>query len=665
MKLDDHQLVVANHRFGSMLVLAGPGSGKTQVITARTANIIESGASPENLLSVTFSKKAANEMRERLATLAGEEAAERASIHTFHALGDKIMKMSPEACQRQQGYSILDETDQRGLFARVLKDRMKMEKPGKYDYRKWLSAYSRMGQDGISSHDSIHAQSFSDAMYRHAGIEREDQMRWLWHAFKEFESAKSSQNVVDFNDLLILPRMAMKNSMSFSKEIARLYPLITIDESQDTSRVQYDMVCDIAAHHGNLVLVGDDDQGIYGWRGANSKNLRAFIDEFTPKTHRLERNYRSTSSLVAAASSHIANNQFRLDKKPYSTRDGVGRPGLYSARSDRDLTRNLVAMLKAKHGEGVSWEDQAILYRKNRVGEALEPALLEADIPYEVQGGVKLTERKEVKLALAMTRLINNPMDQMAFNHIAKGIKGFGERGIDKHISECVESHSGNLLAEAAGIKRKEHIRASIADLAELCEDLREQGPTYLIVSLIDRWGLANYFPDDKPEQVEVREQRLRMFESWIEDAVEQAGAEENPWLIMQRSLLEDPETDMSQGGAVTLSTVHRAKGLEWQVVHVAGYSDGLMPMRGKEGDIADPEEERNISYVAMTRAASELYFHHADRFFLGYETLELEPSPYLDEFEWERITPPGQEVAHEVPGLGASDDLGLPGWMS
>lgn len=664
MQLDSAQQVVANHQYGPLLVLAGPGSGKTASITARSARLVNGGVDPARLLSVTFSKKATNEMRERLSAQTSLAAAEQASIHTFHALGDKIMKTSPEACGRQYGYTILDEPDQRGIFVRVLKERMKMEKPGKYDYRKWLSAYSRMGQDGVSALDTRHAQSFSDAMYSYAGIERQDQMRWLWFAFQQFEAAKKEQNVVDFNDLLLLPLMGMKKDEGLARQLAQHYQLITVDEAQDTCRVQYDLICELASFHGNLIMVGDDDQSLYGWRGANSRNLKQFIEEFSPKIHKLERNYRSTTHLVKAAASHISHNQYRLEKTPFSTRNENDKPSLFSTSSDRQMAQNLVGMLKARHADGVAWEDQAILYRKNRVGEALEPALIDAGIPYEVQGGVKLTERKEVKLALSLARLVNNPKDQMAFNLLARGIPGLGERGVENHISECRERHQGELLHETISIRRKEQVRASIVDLIEICDDLKEIGPNHLIGCMVDRWGLSAYFPDDKPEQIEVREQRLRMFDQWIEAALEQAGPDENPWLVMQRSLLEDPETDLSEGGKVVLSTVHRAKGLEWPIVHVAGYSDGLMPMRNKEGGVDDPEEERNISYVAMTRAANELYLHHADRFFLGYEALDLEPSPYLDEFEWISMDRAPQPVP-ESAELGICEDLGLPGWAT
>lgn len=669
MILDSAQQVVVSHGAESLLVLAGPGSGKTASITGRTARLIqEEGVNPEQLLSVTFSKKAANEMRERLASQCDPGAAELASIHTFHALGDRIMKLSPSDCSREHGYTIIDEGDQRALFSRVLKEQMGMDRPGKYDYRKWLSAYVRMGQDGVAALDSTYAQAFSDSMYRFAGIERLDQMRWLWTAFSRFEASKKEQNVVDFNDLLILPLQAFNKVSGFSEAVADFYPFITVDESQDTSRVQYDMVRSLAKGHGNLVMVGDDDQSLYGWRGANAGNLRQFIQDFSPQIHKLERNYRSSSHLVEAAASHIAHNQYRLRKKPFSARDENEKPWLSETSDNREMTANIVSLLKARHEGGVGWEDQAILYRKNRVGEALEPALMKAGIPYEVQGGPKLSDRKEVRLALAIARLVHNPKDHTAFAMIAKGIKGLGERGVEKHADECAESHGGNLLAMTDWMEKRQGPSEALKELRSVCADLAATGPRDLIDVVVERWGLEGYFPDDKPEQTDARGQRLRLFERWVQEAVAEAPKGEDPWLIMQRSLLEDPESDMAEGRKVTLSTVHRAKGLEWPIVHIAGYSDGLMPMRGKTGEVDDPEEERNISYVAMTRAADELYMHHTSQFYLGYETLELEPSPFLSEFDWERMgarqpAPCQQASEPETEEGGIANDLGLPGW--
>lgn len=615
--------------------MAGPGSGKTSVITHRAVRMIQKGVDPACLLLLTFSKKAANEMRERIIALTDEEVGGRAAIHTFHALGDKIIKQFPEACERSPGFTILDESDQKGLFTRVLKERMNVGKTGKLDIRGWLAAYNRLTQDGARALESKHAEAFSHIFHKSVGIERQDQMTWLWNAFRLYEEEKRQQNVVDFNDLILLPERGMARDVTIGQTLSDSYPIITIDESQDTNRSQYEIIHQIGRHHGNVMMVGDDDQSMYSWRGANESNTNLFRADFAAAVIRLEQNYRSTSAIINAASHHIQHNIHRVKKKPFSTRDDGGIPGLYRFISDREMSRQLAANLKKDFEDGVPWEEMAVLYRKNKIGEMLEPALMEAAIPYEIQGGIKLTDRKEVKLAVSLARLVNNPKDRMAFTVLAKDIKGLGERGLDAYVAECKSHHDGALVHLGSSI-RNQHVRDKLELLYTMCERLKRDGPTYLIDALIDDWDIAAAFPKDKPEMIEVRKQRLATFKAWINDAVRSASIDENPWQVIQRVLLEDPEADLSEGGKVVLSTAHRAKGLEWQKVHIAGYSDGLMPMRNKQGEIDNEEEERRISYVAMTRAADELTLYHADRVFLGYDVAEQDPSPYLSEFAYE-----------------------------
>lgn len=329
MKLDDTQQQVAHHLYGGLLVLAGPGSGKTASITGRAGRLINKGMDPANLLMVTFSKKAANEMRDRLATLTNEASAARAAVYTFHALGDRIIKAYPEQCMREHGFNIMDEQDAKGLFVRILREYFKVEKIGRLNYQSWLAAYSRLAQDGGRAFETTHAEAFGNVMNKYAGIERQDQMNWLWQAFNTFERVKQEQNMVDFNDLLLLPKAAMSKDPAIGTALSQQYPLITIDEAQDTSLVQYEMISGIACNHGNLMMVGDDDQSLYSWRGAHSKNLRQFIDDFDPRIAKLERNYRSTTAIVSAAANHIAFNRERLQKRPFSVRDESDNPTLF------------------------------------------------------------------------------------------------------------------------------------------------------------------------------------------------------------------------------------------------------------------------------------------------------------------------------------------------
>lgn len=635
MRLDKDQTVVANHIDGPMLVLAGAGSGKTSSLTGRAANLIQSGVNPESILMTTFSKKAAMEMRTRLGDLVGLDLAGLAQISTFHALGDKIIREWPEECGRKAGVSIIDESDQKGMFRRVLKEIANVESLQKLEYRKWLSAYDRMAQDGVRAVDSKHATRFAEIMHSHAGIERNDQLNWLWRVFGAFEKFKAEQNVVDFNDLLVLPLEAVERHPRLREALAMRYQYITVDEAQDTSLAQYRLVKSFAQEHNRFLMVGDDDQSIYGWRGASVNNLKRFISDFSPQIARLERNYRSARPIVSSAARHIANNPNRLEKHPYSERDEGEPPSFNHVKNDREMAHCIVADLKMARASGVPWNELAVLYRKNRIGELLEPLLVEHNVPYEVYGGKKLADRKEVKLALAMARLVNNPRDQMAFKTLADGIKGLGEKGMLTYFTE-VERYKDGVLSEGLPYIKHAAARDETEALFVLINVLRQQGPDRLVASLVHDWGIERYFPKDTERQLEIRQQRLGIFAEWISSFIEkQQGPKANaPWQAVMQAVIEEPEADISDNSKVILSTIHRSKGLEWDHVLIAGASDGLMPMRNSNGEIADEEEERCTSYVGITRARNNCSLYHCDMIDLGYDQLMLFPSPYVQEMQ-------------------------------
>lgn len=634
MQLDADQQVVANHRDGPMLVLAGAGSGKTASIVGRAANLIQAGVMPETILMTTFSKKAASEMRIRLGEIVGDDLGLKAQICTFHSLGDKIIREWPEACGRKESVSILDEPDQRGLFRRLLKEVVGVEKLQGLEYRKWLSAYDRLAQDGGRAVESIHANRFCEVMRTHAGIERNDQLNWLWRVFGAFEKFKAEQNVVDFNDLLVLPMQALARDPEIGKALAMRYQYVTVDEAQDTSIAQYNIVKSFAQHHNRMVVVGDDDQSLYGWRGASVANLKRFIKDFNPQIARLERNYRSTRPIVAAAARHIELNPGRLEKRPYSTREEGGPPVFHTTRNDKEMAHCIVSDIKKARAEGTPWNEMAVLYRKNRIGELLEPLLAEHNVPYEVYGGIKLADRKEVKLALSMARLINNPRDQMAFRALAEGIKGLGEKGMLTFFTEA-ERNNGGVLREAVNTIKHCGARDETQALFTMLNVLATQSPEQLIPSLIHDWGIDKHFPKDNERQLETRQQRLGLFAEWISGFMakeRERKSDEPPWRSVTRAVIEEPEADLTDNSKVILSTFHRSKGLEWANVYIAGASDGLMPMRNSAGEVADETEERCTSYVGLTRAKDQCALYHCEMINLGYDQLMMLPSPYLAE---------------------------------
>lgn len=657
MQLDPAQQVVAEHIDGPMLVLAGAGSGKTASITGRAANLIQSGVMPETILMTTFSKKAASEMRNRLGDLVGLELGSQAQICTFHSLGDKIIKEWPEECGRRDGVSILDESDQRGLFRRLLKEVVGVDSLQKLEYRKWLSAYDRLAQDGGRAVETHHANRFCQIMQSHAGIEKKDQLNWLWRVFGAFEKFKAEQNVVDFNDLLVLPLQALNKNPRLCEALAMRYQHVTVDEAQDTSVAQYQMVKSFAELHGRLIVVGDDDQSIYGWRGASVSNLKRFIKDFNPKIARLERNYRSSGPIVASAARHIAQNPGRLEKNPYSLREEGEPPTFHVTRTDREMAHCIVADIKMARANGVPWNEMAVLYRKNRIGELIEPLLVEHNVPYEVYGGKKLADRKEVKLALAMARLVVNSRDQMAFKALGDGIKGLGEKGMLTFFTEAERQKDG-VLSQATDFIKHAGAREETKALFALIGVLSTQSPEMLVMSLIHDWGLERYFPKDTERQLEQKQQRLGIFAEWITGFMakeRQLKRDISPWRAVMQAVIEEPEADFSDNSKVILSTIHRSKGLEWASVFVAGASDGLMPMRNSNGEIADEAEERCTSYVGITRAKDNCSLYHCTVLDLGYDQLVMHPSPYLAEME----AKPGRQLEDPLPVIVKLKDNG------
>lgn len=631
------QLAVVHHEDGPLLVLAGAGSGKTASIVTRAGRMIDGGVIPEHHLMLTFSKKAAEEMRNRLDGLVGNALSDRMPIRTFHAFGDQFIRAYPQECGRLPDHTVLDEKDQKNLFVRMLREMFNVDnqKIASLDLKGWLRTYSLLAQEGYSAGMRTAAQPFTDHFSRY-GIADQRQMNWLWKAFSVFEKLKAEQNVCDFNDLLTLPVRALETNADLSRDAGRRYPYITVDETQDTNQAQYRLIKAIAQHHNNIVFVGDDDQSLYSWRGAHPENLQDFVRDFQPKVLKLEENFRSSQPLVAAASQHIACNLNRMEKQPFSQNDN-GPPPLLAKHRNGDMMAEVIVeeIRDAVRNLGMSYSDIAILSRTNQILELLQPHLAKAGIPFEVYGGMKIMEKKEIRLMLSLARLVINPRDQSALQVVTEGLKGLGQKSFEKLCLMAEQEFSGNLL-EAGRMFPGKAVQAVMTQLADQVDHLREYGPSELRDALVLRSSLfSQTFQGESKETLDARLNRIDTLQEWISTGLDNATPDvlANPWQAVSRALLEEPDTGGSGGNQITLSTIHKAKGLEWRFVHLAGYSDGLMPYaRGEEKIIENPEEERRLSYVALTRAKEVCRLHHADDLFLGYQRVSYKPSPYLQE---------------------------------
>jgi DNA helicase-2/ATP-dependent DNA helicase PcrA len=653
--LDDIQNQAANHHQGSMLLVAGAGSGKTATIVERAARLIEAGVDPQRMLMLTFSRKACREMYARLSerlTVHNVPPSVLPVIETYHSFGYKLLKKHPQACGRADIPSLMDEADAKKLFREAVKQ---FEIAGPASNDKLLrTVYEHTRNEGYDSTDSRHAQGIQELLEKHGlkSFVHQDVIR----VFQHYEHAKREANVVDYSDLQVLPLVGLRQEPQWLSSLGRYFQDIVIDEAQDTNTSQYQLVSMIgrASPEPQVTMVGDDDQTIYGWRGARADNLLRFMRDFNPITVKLERNYRSPEAIVAPSTALIRNNKERVDKNPYSALQQNAQPVAYYGHPSGDLMADRIAQwLKRSIDQGMRPRDLAVLFRTNRMARVLEPALIARGVPYRIQQGFDLFSRQEVQMLMSCIRLASNPRDFMAFNKLSGMVKGFGDKRVQQIIQEYrCDPNCSNLFDKAAEVLgTKSAVSKSVADLG--CRVLQLQNSDPLTDGL-GSWALSPQGGDFGPwlkTLAKGSNNPAKNFESRLESLLQVDKAIKarmalvdmshmtpmERWGAVMEIGLATPDEEEGHSDAVTLSTVHKMKGLEFSFVHIAGFSDGMMPtlrdsnFEADEG-AQDVEEERRLAYVAMTRAKHKLVLHHANRVFMGYETIELTPSRFASE---------------------------------
>jgi superfamily I DNA/RNA helicase len=646
MRMTESQQDVINHGAGPAVVLACAGSGKTTTVTVRAARLITDGiCHPRHKLLVTFSRKAAGEMRERLEQMLPAADADRVTVTTFHALGYRLILQDPAAygLAGEDGKgkpTVLSEKESDRVFAEAMAEHG--FDPKDADNKIWLKAlmrdYSLAKQEGLWASPGAELRH---AVERHLGALNRDRRVGLDYAIcASYEARKLSALQLDYDDLVLRPGLRMREEPEAAEELARRFRYVTVDETQDTNRVQYWLIDALARQHGNVVMVGDDDQSIYGWRGARIENVRQFISQHKAAVHRLETNYRSTRSIVRAAASHIAHNENRLEKTAQSEGNEGDGIGLLCYREDRGMLRGIARLIKTARAKGVPLREIAVLYRLNRMGTLLKEHLTREGIPCRLVGGVDFWDRREIKAALAAARLIVNPLDRAAFLTVARGMPGLGDVGIDSVLYEMEQTGQGWMHIDWKKLTtRTENALDGMADRVDALLDAKPEG---LGAWVLGEHGMNLGAKADPETQEEMRQRLDALISDWDGTAPDERLLIP-VWERFIAMSLEDPTAD-GHPDVVTLSTVHRAKGLEWDVVCVAGYSDGLMPLRD-----SDPEEERRLSYVAVTRARKVCRLFHADRVrFPGdREGEKYEPSPFAREFAGDLWRKQAGEAVH------------------
>jgi len=600
------------HFEGPMLVLAGAGSGKTRVLTTRIARLIEhQGVDPSRILAVTFTNKAAGEMRERIGRLLGEEPKGMWS-GTFHAIGARILRTAAPLVGRTPSFTIYDEDDTLSLIKRL------MEQEG-ISPKQWSpKVISSLISDAKNA--LVSAQEYEK-------LAMDPVSRAASKVYGKLEAALRTANSVSFDDLLVLPVEIFRKDERTLARYRDRFQFILVDEYQDTNRAQFQFIKLLGSNHGNVVVVGDDDQSIYGWRGADIRNILDFEKEYpAARVVRLEENYRSTPDILDVANAAITPNQGRKGKTLRPTRPAGEPVTLVAALDERDEADFVLEEVKARQNqEGRGLADFAVLYRTNAQSRAFEDALRREVIPYRLVGSVRFYDRREIRDLMAYLKLIANPADEEAFRRaISVPKRGIGDTTLDMLVSRAragnhtlmetiADPETQSLLRPAA--------RKSLADFINLISTLRERAKDtsvdVLIQDLLGEIRYVEYLQAEGPESARDRIENVSALIDGAAETVIDDGGEVGLTPLdhfLQRAMLVagadavDPTAD-----AITLMTLHNAKGLEYPVVFLTGLEDGLFPLSQSFDDPPKLEEERRLFYVGITRAQAKLFISHTE----------------------------------------------------
>jgi DNA helicase II / ATP-dependent DNA helicase PcrA len=616
------------HVDGPLLVLAGAGSGKTRVLTTRIAHLVrEHGVRPEQILAVTFTNKAAGEMRDRLARLLGG-APTGMWVGTFHAIGARLLRANAALVGRTSQFTIYDEDDTLAVVKRVMESK-------KISVRDW-------------SPKAVHS-AISDAKNalvdpaEYARLAHDPMSRAASAVYTDLENVMRGQNAVDFDDLLVLPVQLFRANPDRRDAYANRFRYILVDEYQDTNRAQYALI-KLLGSHGNIAVVGDDDQSIYGWRGADIRNILDFEKDFAPATVvRLEENYRSTKPILDLANVVIEANTQRLGKTLRTTRGGGARVVLVRSADERDEAGWVVdeLMNRRRADSGLALRDIAILYRTNAQSRAFEEAMRRHALPYRLIGATRFYDRREIRDLMSYLKLIANPADDEAFRRaIAVPRRGVGDGALAQLTEAAAAAHVPLLTAAArsdltAGLNAKP--RQALGEFAALLGELRQRatdaGVDELLGAVVDAIGYAAFLRAEGPDSAERLENVRELITSAAETVVDEGGEVGLTPLdhfLQRASLVAAVDQLDANSDAVAMMTIHNAKGLEFPVVFVTGLEDGLFPLARAYDDPKQLEEERRLLYVGITRAEQALYLTYADNRRRNGELLPGRPSAFL-----------------------------------
>ena len=614
--LNKEQKKAVLYNDGPLLIIAGAGSGKTKVLTTKIAYLIEQlNIFPWEILAITFTNKAALEMKERVDSMIGSKSKD-IQISTFHSFGLKILRENYDKLGYNKNFVIMDSDDSLTIIKKILKS-LNYD-PKIYNPKAIKNKISNCKNELLTPKD----------YERYVASDYEKVINEVYY---KYEKKLKQNNAIDFDDLLILPIKLFRENKEVLQKYQERYKYILIDEYQDTNEAQYILSKMISAKYQNICVVGDADQAIYGFRGANYKNILNFEKDY-PKalSIKLEQNYRSTKTILDAANFVIKNNEKRKEKNLWSTK-GVGEKiTYYRAYDEKDESHYTAMTIKKLLNEGKDASDIAVLYRTNAQSRVIEEELLKQNIPYRIVGGFSFYQRKEIKDLLAYLKLIYNPKDDVSLLRVINSPK----RGIGLKTIENLTAK-----ADSLGVSLFEVIESSKElKFKELILSLKKVAETVTLTELIDKVlessGLKKELETEKTIESEIRLENLEEFKSITKAFEEREGLVSLEDFLYEVSLVNDKDEYKDPRHKVSLMTIHSVKGLEYDVVFVLGLEEGIFPHLNSLMSNSEVEEERRLCYVAITRAKEKLYLLNARRRVLfGKEGINP-PSRFLNEID-------------------------------
>jgi len=642
--LNVSQQKAAQHIDGSLLILAGAGSGKTKTITTRLAYLISIGIDPSSILTLTFTNKAASEMRERAYKLIDTHMTTPPILCTFHKFGLMFLKFYISELNRKNNFIIIDSDDKKRIIKSIDKE---------------------ITTSLLVSEISKYKNSLLSPPEAKAGAELKLYQQ-IADVYEKYENYLLKNNLVDFDDLLLLPYKILSANEALAKETSEKYRYIMVDEYQDTNELQYKLLRLLCSTHNNLCVVGDDDQSIYGWRGATIKNILNFSEHFKDTVVvKLEENYRSTDTILDHANQLIEHNRDRLGKKLVGTRAKGDSVRVYESQDENEETRKLVDDIKQLMASGVRGKDIAVLFRVNALSRSLEEGFNKNGLNYKLVGGMKFYERAEIKDLIAFFRIITNSHDNFSLKRIInKPKRGIGKTTIDKleaksielkkPIFEIIEELDSNELVAVVGKKNARTLKVFLASIMDLKDSLKESKMRFLDIfeETFDFRASFENAPDGYDRQANIDE-----FYGYVRDYFIQNPMQELDNFLNEIAL--DSEQSELENEAVSMMSIHASKGLEFKHLFIIGLEEGFFPINGDGSDI---EEERRLGYVSFTRAMDNLTcsFVHS-RFYKG-KRASLQKSRFLSEsglvkgsltIQKQSSFKKGDLVQHKIFGMG------------